>query len=63
MPSIFNLEVLVTEDDRCNSPQYEIRDVDGHSSRSSCETENRVKNINVLSQAWTKWSLISAHVG
>ena len=36
---------------------------DDHSSINSYETQNGVKNIEAISQTWTKWSLLSAYVG
>ena len=36
---------------------------DDGSSLSSCNTQNGVKNIEAISQIWTKWSLISAYLG
>ena len=40
-----------------------VRNEDDQSSLSSYETQNGVKNIEAISQTWTKWSLISAYVG
>ena len=43
--------------------QDHVRSEDDRSSISSYETQNGVKNIEAISQTWTKWSLISAYVG
>ena len=40
-----------------------VRNEDDQSSLSSYETQNGVKNIEAISQTWTKWSLVSAYVG
>lgn len=36
---------------------------DSRSSLSSDETQTGVKNIEAVSQTWTKWSLIAAYFG
>ena len=36
---------------------------DDQSSLSSDNTQAGVKNIEAISQTWTKWSLISAYLG
>ena len=38
-------------------------DDDDQSSLSSDNTQAGVKNIEAISQTWTKWSLISAYLG
>ena len=40
-----------------------VRDADEQSSLSSDEAQAGVKNIEAISQAWTKWSLIAAYLG
>lgn len=41
-----------------------VRDADDQSSLSSSqEPQAGVKNIEAISQTWTKWSLIAAYVG
>ncbi|KAL8676170.1 MAG: hypothetical protein Q9186_007288 [Xanthomendoza sp. 1 TL-2023] len=53
------------------SPSYDkevyeqdpVQDDDGQSSLSSHDAQHGVKNIEAISQTWTKWSLITAYVG
>lgn len=40
-----------------------VSDADDQSSLSSYETQAGVKNIEAISQTWTKWSLIAAYLG
>ncbi len=69
-PSNFYLKILLTEEMTevqfpaqilHDKDQTHIRDVDGHSSISSYETQYGVKNIEAISQTRTRWSLISAY--
>lgn len=36
---------------------------ESQSSLSSDETQTGVKNIELVSQTWTKWSLVAAYLG
>lgn len=55
-------DVAATSPTRDKGHAY-VGDADDQSSLSSDETQAGVKNIEAISQTWTKWSLIAAYLG
>ncbi|KAI9889549.1 MAG: hypothetical protein M1814_005243 [Vezdaea aestivalis] len=52
-----------SEDEEHHHSVEPVADVDRTSTTSSVSTQAGVKRIEAVSQAWTKWGLISAYVG